>query len=858
MLFQLPGSCSVHPDPPIQSRQAVQETPTVNVIDQLDEELANGAGPSTASRQSKLVPAPEAAPSSSYGATKSGHEPQEGGFAATQADSDQHDGGIVPTKPLSDRQVPEPSASQSASAASAQTGAQLDQHSAAAAEPASHATDQVTQKAPDALTAKDKPAESSAAERQPASVLGSAPHHLLPETDQTTSSAKEHAVSEVQAEGEQSPSALLSSSSQVLAVPSVLAETPYSPAAVKASGGSATASMRSEGSPSATPQGSANVPTAAEFTAVSHTAADTAAAAATTAGVPTADPIPEKAARSPMAASQGTANAASAVTAGQSSDRGPASPKSPQAPSSGAPATADAAFALPEQATQAETVRISPIVISDSAGAAPSTGGDVEKQSSLAPSPSSIAEADSASSATQETENAVANSPVGVIGSRAAAGSPRSTEVAASKSPVTVKASQSLGEEEEQRSGFAESRATPSFPTALSSLAGPRGGAVSGAAEGQASTSSPSAQISHQQAKPHATADAAEGRAAPCSPSLTSGDKTVPSIMASAEIRAPPGAPSSTFEELPMSSVAALAKARASPGDPAAYTGAEAEPKPSATAPFFDVLAAARLSKAIVKGLSNARAAEKKSKARAAPRGLVAEFNNIAAKHAASHADDFASSPASSALSSLTVKGTAQRQSAAHKPGKPAVTPVFAMTASSGGSAAAPQATASRASATDKLTARQSAVLPPPLPDQATSKSALAPPADASLWSSAFGLHAAAARSQLPAILHTASSTAAATADHAAASDAQHVQTGSPPPLNAHKLSSTSAAAADHAAASGTQLAQTSPEPKPATASEGSDDEGHWEVVPGAEHLKQLKDAKARRLASGATCTIRR
>ena len=60
--------------------------------------------------------------------------------------------------------------------------------------------------------------------------------------------------------------------------------------------------------------------------------------------------------------------------------------------------------------------------------------------------------------------------------------------------------------------------------------------------------------------------------------------------------------------------------------------------------------------------------------------------------------------------------------------------------------------------------------------------------------------------------------------------------------------------AADHAAASGTQAAQ----PKPATAPEESDGEGQWEVVPGAQHLKQLKDVKARWLANGATCTVKR
>ena len=316
-----------------------------------------------------------------------------------------------------------------------------------------------------------------------------------------------------------------------------------------------------------------------------------------------------------------------------------------------------------------------------------------------------------------------------------------------------------------------------------------------------------------------------------------------------------------------MSGVAALAKARATPDSPAAYTGAEAEPKPSATAPFLDVLAVAKLSPTTMKALSDAKAPKKKRQARAAPRGLVAEANNIAAKHAASHAAEaaaaaaaaaFASSPASSALSSLTVKDTAQRQSPAHKPDKPAVTPVFGMVASSGDSAAALQATASRASATDKLTARQSAVLPPPLPDQALPQSALTPAAHASLRPSPFSFHTAAASSQVPALDHTASSTASAAADHPAARGAQPIQTGSLPPPNGHKFSGTAAAAADHAAAGGTQVAQTGAEPKPATASEGSNGEVQWEVVPGAAHLEQLKDATAQRLATGATCTVKR
>ena len=307
--------------------------------------------------------------------------------------------------------------------------------------------------------------------------------------------------------------------------------------------------------------------------------------------------------------------------------------------------------------------------------------------------------------------------------------------------------------------------------------------------------------------------------------------------------------------------MAALAKAKATPGSPAAYPGTEAEFDPS---DFFDAAAAARFSKATLKGISDAKAAKKKAKTKAAPRGLVAEANFIAAKHAASHAAaaaaaaELASSPAKSALSSLTVNSTAQHQSAADKPGKRAVTLVFDMVASSGNSAAALQATASRASAIDKLTARQSAVLLPPSPDQAPPKFASAPAAHASLSATPFSFHAAAARSQIPATDHTASSSAAATAGHAAAGGAQHIQTGSPLPLNPHKLSSTAAAAAEHAAAGGTQVARMSPEPEPATASEGSDAEEEWEVVTGAEHLKQPKNAKAQWLASGATCTVKR
>ena len=550
------------------------------MLEQLEEALANGAGPFTASRQSELAPALKAAPSphprvpsssshsqhpeGSYVATKSEHEPQVGGFAPMQADSDQHEGVCVSTKPLSDRQVQEPSASQSASAASAQAGARLDQHSASAAEPASHATDQVIQKASDALRAKDKPAEaqSSAVVRQPAAVLGSAPHHPLPETDQTTSSANERAVSGVQADGEQPPSAVSVSSSQVTAVPSMPAKTTFSPAAMKANGGFATASVRSERLPSATLQGTANVPTATEFTAANITTVDTSAAEATAADVSAADPI--------SATAQGTANAPSAVraaettaadlaavnaaadtsaaestaaestaagataahaqvagsdataaasdatadhsadspavttgltqtnadtsdgmpsatagpaqgasslsmqpAAGQPSDRAAASPQSPHAPSSGAPATANTAFALPRPAAQAEAVRISPVVISDSARAAASTDGDVEKPSSLASSRPDIAEADNASLFSQKT--AMANSPVSIKRARAAAISPNSTDVAASKSPVTVKASQSFSEEEKQESGYAESRATPSFRTQRTSFRRCRG-----------------------------------------------------------------------------------------------------------------------------------------------------------------------------------------------------------------------------------------------------------------------------------------------------------------------------------------------------------------------------------------------
>ena len=910
-LSPLPCSCSVHRHVTPKSRQPVQETPTVNMPEQYEEALANGAGPSTAGRQSELGPAPEAAPSSSYVATKSEHEPQEGGFAATQADSDQHEGAFVSTKPLSDRQIQEPSASQSASAASAQTGAQLDQHSASAAEPASHATDQIIQKASNALRAKDKPAEaqSSAVMRQPAAVLGSAPHHLLPETDQPTSSANERAVSGVQAEGEQPLSVISSPSSQFTAVPSVPAKLPYSPAAVKARSGSATASatasVRSERLPSATQQGTADMPTDAESTAANITAADTSAAEATAASAPAADLMSAKAARSLMVSDQATASAPSAVTAaettaakftavnaaadtsaaestaagataahaqvagsdataaasnatadhsadspaattgltptnadtsdgmpsatagpaqgasslsmqpaaGQPSDRAAASPKSPHAPSSGAPATANAAFALPNQATQAEAVCISPVVISDSAGAVPSTDEDVEKASSLASSPSDIAETDHASSATQETENSVPNSTVDTIGSRAAASSPRSTEVATGKSPVTVKASLSLSEAEEGQPGYtvtahaseaAEGRATPRQPSALTSNAGARLSADAGAAEGRSIPSRPSALNNQEKAKPPANANAAEGKAAPSSPSLISKAESVAGV---------------TF----------AAKARAASGSPAADPDAEAEPSQSTAAPFFDVMAAAKLSPATLKAISDAKATKEKTQGGAAPRGPVTEGIIMAPQHAASRATAAAaSSSVTSASKNPAVSDTAQRMSAAHKPGKPAVTPVFAMVAASGESAAASQATASRASAADKLTVRCPGFLPPVL-DLSFKPSfgpAFAAGADASLWPRPFSF--------------------------------APVATGSPLPPMAPNFRSTSAAAASLAAANGTQAAQTGAEPKPASASEGGNGEGQWEVVPGAEHLEQLKDAKARWLSRGATSTIKK
>ena len=905
-LSLLPRSCSLHRHVTPKSRQAVQETPTVNMPEQLEEALANGAGPSIAGRQSELGPAPEAAPSSSYVAAKSENEPQEGGFAATQADSDQHEGAFVSTKPLSDRQVLEPNASQIASAASAQTGAQMDQHSAWAAEPASDATDSVTQKASDALMAKDKPAEaqSSAIERQPAAVL-----QLLPETDQTTSSANKCAVCGVQADGEQPPSAIPSPSSQVLAVPRVPAKLPYSPAAVKASSGSATASatasVRSERLPSATQQGTADVPTDAESRAANITAADTSAAEATAAGAPAADLMSAKAARSLMVSDQGTANTPSAVTAaettaakftavnaaadtsaaestaagataahaqvagsdataaasnatadhsadspaattgltptnaytsdgmpsatvgpaqgasslsmqppaGQPSDRAAASPKSPHAPSSGAPATANAAFALPNQATQAEAVCISPVVISDSAGAVPSTDGDVEKPSSLASSPSDIAETDHASSATQETENSVPNSTVDTTGSRAAASSPRSTEVATGKSPVTVKASLSLSEAEEGQPGYtvtahaseaAEGRATPRQPSALTSNAGARLSADAGAAEGRSIPSRPSALNNQEKAKPPANADAAEGKAAPSSPSLISKAESVAGV---------------TF----------AAKARAASGSPAADPDAEAEPSQSTAAPFFDVMAAAKLSPATLKAISDAKATKEKTQGGAAPRGPVTEGIIMAPQHAASRATAAAaSSSVTSASKNPAVSDTAQRMSAAHKPGKPTVTPVFAMVAASGKSAAASQATASRASATDKLTVRCPEFLPPVL-DPSFKPSfgpAFAAGADASLWPRPFSF--------------------------------APVATGSPLPPMAPNFRSTSAAAASLAAANGTQAAQTGAEPKPASASEGGNGEGQWEVVPGAEHLEQLKDAKARWLSRGATSTVKK
>lgn len=172
------------------------------------------------------------------------------------------------------------------------------------------------------------------------------------------------------------------------------------------------------------------------------------------------------------------------------------------------------------------------------------------------------------------------------------------------------------------------------------------------------------------------------------------------------------------------------------------------------------------------------------------------------------------------------------------------------MIAASGSSATASQATASRASATDNLTVRQSAILPP-MPDQQPHKSALALATDASLQSSPFSFHADAARLPSPANNCTVSNSAAAAWGSQAA-------IGSPLPTTDYTASSPAAAAADGTAAGGTQAAQTVREPKLATASERSDAEGRWEVVPGAEHLKQLKDAKARWLASGATCTVKR
>ena len=76
---------------------------------------------------------------------------------------------------------------------------------------------------------------------------------------------------------------------------------------------------------------------------------------------------------------------------------------------------------------------------------------------------------------------------------------------------------------------------------------------------------------------------------------------------------------------------------------------------------------------------------------------------------------------------------------------------------------------------------------------------------------------------------------------------------GSPLAAILHRtFRSKAAAAVGLPAASGSQTAQTGAEPKPATASEQSDVEEQWEVVPGAEHLKQLKDAKARLLSEHA------
>ena len=171
------------------------------------------------------------------------------------------------------------------------------------------------------------------------------------------------------------------------------------------------------------------------------------------------------------------------LAAGESPDRTAASPKGPQAPSSVAPPTATVASAVPDQATQAEAVRISPGGITDSAAAVPSTVGGVEKPTSLASSsPQDTAETGSASSATQETNNNVSHSPVGVTGSRATGSSPRSSNAAG------------------------------------------RPGAVAG---GRSMATSPSALINREEAKPHANADAAEGQAAPSSPSLTSKEETV-------------------------------------------------------------------------------------------------------------------------------------------------------------------------------------------------------------------------------------------------------------------------------------------------------------------------------------------
>ena len=76
-----------------------------------------------------------------------------------------------------------------------------------------------------------------------------------------------------------------------------------------------------------------------------------------------------------------------------------------------------------------------------------------------------------------------------------------------------------------------------------------------------------------------------------------------------------------------------------------------------------------------------------------------------------------------------------------------------------------------------------------------------------------------------------------------------------------HTFRSTAAVAAGLAAglaaATGIQAAGSGTEHKPAIAQE-SDAEEQWEVVPGAEHLKQLKSAKARWLSCGGTSTLKK